>query len=520
MELKDLFIGKIDAKNEPVDSERNKRRFIDGFLLPDNIDSSQFLSGDRYYIIGLKGTGKTALLKYIQLKIEQKNTQTLLILFKSDFSEGDKASFSRAAGCLIDAQTDEFKDFTDVWLWYIHRQIVEIIVKRNLIGCVFADNNDWRKYQACVLAPKLGEEASGISRLIPKLKRGMIELEGNFGAIKGKLGLDFDWADKSQTTVKFSDLVKQANALYQKLSPMEQPVSLYIFFDELELSFNQTKQYQTDIRLIRDIIVAINKINMISRQLHLPIYTITSIRSEVLNAIGISGKEINKPITDYGVVLKWPQKGDDSKNHPLMNIITKKISSSYKMLNMDSPTDDEIWTTFFPDRIGDKSIYEFILNKTWYRPRDIIRLLSIAQSQFPKSLGFSQNILETINKTYSSECWNEQIEELRAIYNEDELKGIKYMLLSLECPFSFIDIDRKCSSKKQYYDSVDKLLAKYKLADILSNLYRIGVIGNKGERMRFSFRGDDELLIERPMTIHPALWNYLSISNRSSINKD
>lgn len=517
LELKDLFIGKVDAKNESTDGSKNADRFRDGFLVPDNINPHAFLNGERYYIIGLKGTGKTALLKYIQLIAEQNNAQTLLILFKSDFSDEDKASFSKAAGCIVDtaSQAEDMRDFSNVWMWYFHRQIVNLIIERNLVNMIFVNDNDWEKYKACVLAPKLGDSDSGIMRLMPKLKRGNIEVEGDFLSIKGKLGLDFEWADDTKSVVKFSDIVKQANALFQKLHIVKSPFSLYLFLDELELSFNKSKQYQTDIRLIRDVIIAINKFNDFSCKLHFPIRIITSIRSEVLTAIEITGKEINKATTDFGITLKWPQRGDDSQSHPLIGIITKKIAASYKMLGLSPLSDDDIWSTFFPSKIGDKSIYEFIIHKTWYRPRDIIRMLAIAQNQFPNQTSFTQSVLETINKEYSTECWKEQTEELRAIYNEEELSGIKQILIAIKCPFSYIELNKKCESKK-IYASVNFLFQKHNLADVLSNLYRIGVIGNSGQRMRFSFRGDDELIIENNMTIHPALWNFLSVEKNIS----
>ena len=70
--LKDLFIGKLDAKNETLVNNKDKERFLDGFMLPENVNVESFLSGKRCFIVGLKGTGKTALLKYIKLKAEEK----------------------------------------------------------------------------------------------------------------------------------------------------------------------------------------------------------------------------------------------------------------------------------------------------------------------------------------------------------------------------------------------------------------------------------------------------------------
>lgn len=84
----------------------------------------------------------------------------------------------------------------------------------------------------------------------------------------------------------------------------------------------------------------------------------------------------------------------------------------------------------------------------------------------------------------------------------------------MECPFSVIDITHKIEPMRSIYTVVDDLLKKYKIGDILSHLFKLGIVGNTGENMRFSFRGDDELLIENSMTVHNSLWNYLSLRIR------
>ena len=154
------------------------------------------------------------------------------------------------------------------------------------------------------------------------------------------------------------------------------------------------------------------------------------------------------------------------------------------------------------------------MNKTWYRPRDIVRLLTIAQQHFPEKDFFSQYVLENIGKEYSRQCWVEQAEELSSTYTKEEIGAIKKVLSSLECPFTIIDISHRIENVRGIYTDVDNLLKKYRIGDILSHLFKLGIVGNTGENMRFSFRGDDELLIENNMTIHNSLWNYLSLRNR------
>ena len=49
VELKDLFIGKLDAKNESISNNQDKERFMRGFLLPENIQVDRFLNGTKYF---------------------------------------------------------------------------------------------------------------------------------------------------------------------------------------------------------------------------------------------------------------------------------------------------------------------------------------------------------------------------------------------------------------------------------------------------------------------------------------
>lgn len=66
LKLKDIFIGKTDAKNEFIENSASEKEvFLRSFLKPDNLVEDDFLQGKRYYITGLKGTGKTALMRYL-----------------------------------------------------------------------------------------------------------------------------------------------------------------------------------------------------------------------------------------------------------------------------------------------------------------------------------------------------------------------------------------------------------------------------------------------------------------------
>jgi ABC-type polar amino acid transport system ATPase subunit len=157
LQLKDIFVGKTDAKNEFIENTKDEQnKFIDSYLIPENIILSDFEKGKKYYITGLKGTGKTALLRFLELKFKLKNANSSFILFKSEFSEEDKTNFSKAASTFLTEknETNEIEeDFLNIWEWFLHRHIVKYSKEYNI--SFFQNNKDWDKYSKCVLAPKL-----------------------------------------------------------------------------------------------------------------------------------------------------------------------------------------------------------------------------------------------------------------------------------------------------------------------------------------------------------------------------
>lgn len=510
--LKDIFFGQTDAKNEfRADSEEEKETFMQGFLLPDVIDLDAFRLGKKFFITGLKGTGKTALMRYISLYLERNyQSNTHFFLFKEKMTDDIKSKFTRGSDWIsIKSGGDSNqKDYVAIWEWFIFRKIVEICEANNIE--LFKDDKNWRQFVSVVKAVKLDEKEK--NRLIPNIIKGDIivktsVVEVNVGGEVGLTGNEN--TKKEEYKVKFVEYINQVMALFEELTPGEK--DLYFFIDEVELSYGEKKQYQKDIWMIRDLILAIDAMNRVAQSKWYKLFIITGLRREVLDSTQSAGKEINKPVEDFGINLMWQQSGE-KEEHPLIKIIHKRLyASECKLFEQDKISEAEVWGKYFPSQIKGIKTQDYILNKTWYRPRDIVRLLTIAKDQNPRESFFTEKVFEGINKEYSSLSWFEQSEELKATYTSSEIDGIKMILTGLKCPFKLIDITKKTDQDKELFSSVSDLLSKYKLSDILMHLYKVGIIGNTGDMVRFAFRGDPDLLLKQSMKIHDALWSYLSV---------
>ncbi|MBJ9991748.1 P-loop ATPase, Sll1717 family [Paenibacillus sp. S28] len=513
LELSDLYLGNLDAKHELLgNTEEERFRFETSFLVPENVNIDNFLAGRLFYITGLKGTGKTALMRYIGIYAEKSiGAVNSFVLFKTQFNEDDKKDLARAARTTIVEQEEipDEQDFEAIWRWFLHRHIVLQIEKNELN--VFERNRDWDKYVACVTAPNMGDEVSGIRRFFPKVKKGTVEVSAEFHAIQGKLGLELDFEDREQKRVKFNPIVRQAEALFEKLIPSD--THLNIFVDELEISFMTQKSFDRDARMVRDLILAVESMNLLFKQQRANIKIICGVRSEVISSISTVGKEINKPLGDFGINIMWNQSGGDITQHPILKMIVKRLITSEQHHGIYRDNPEEVWKSWFPEQVQETDTPKYLLHHTWYRPRDIVRLLNLAQKEYPRKESFDHQTFDAIRRQYSIESWVEMTEELRATYRQEEIEVIRRLLYGFKPYFTFGEVKDRVRKLNVLYDDVQETIDKLRLNRILSHLFKIGIIGNvlPNGKQRWAYRGDTDLLLEEKMTVHRALWNDLGL---------
>lgn len=511
MELGQIYFGKSDAKNEVLtNSPEELERFTAAFVEPPALSVKKFQDREKYFIVGPKGTGKTALLRYVSAKLDkEEDGHSSFILFKSEIDEDLKKEFAKAARVQVTQEnSDDFagEDFEQVWRWFTYRKIAAAVVDNPIEP--FQKTADLNSFIAIVNSEDFGnQEPSGIFKLIPKIRKGKIEISKS-----PMLGLEFDWDDSGKAKVDFGYLVRQADTAFEKLIPNTS--RLNIFFDELELNYGTSKQHTRDSWLVRDLIVTVEKINATCKKKGFPICLYAAIRSEVLNSVDSLGKEINKPLFDFGSIIKWnsPNVGDNEQ--PLLEIVVRRINNARTASGLTELIASEIWETYFPDLIlGKYAAQEFILHNSWYRPRDIVRLLSTAQEQYPRENSFRRQTIENVRRQFSQDSWVEMTEELKANYKPSEISGIKNILYGFKRRFNLGDLTVHAAQVAENYADTAKLLEKHQIKIIASDLYRVGILGNISEdgKHRFSFRGDENILYGQMLFLHIALRPTLSL---------
>lgn len=499
--LKEIYFGKTDAYNEFI--SYGKETFIDLFYSYPAFQVEKFLNGHAYYIYGDKGTGKTMLLKYIESFVNKNANEnfTEFVRFKKDIDNDARNLLKRAA-----IPQNPFEEIiektipTDLTIncsiaWQVY--IIKVIMNRLMLTEYGVFERDKNFEKLCKLLNSVyNDESQDIKRILPKIKRGNVEV--NFAEI-AKINIELEWNDEDKKTIAFSSLAKRIISMYSKLVPTN--CNMYILIDELELTLNKNKDYERDITLIRDLILAVQYLNEISKTQHFNVYIITALRNEVYKNARSKGVEINKPIHDFGVYVSWLQKGGDINEHPLIKMIEKRINKSE--IEKFGIKSDNVWQKYFALNIGKEDMKNYLLNLTWLKPRDLIRLVTIAQEIKGNEYQINQSVLDATRQRYSEESWEEFAEELRSKYSEAEVEGIKQVLIGIGIPFKISDFEKQIEGKKEIFSEVEELVnSKKKIAHVLRDLYDIGVIGNYGTIKRFSFKGDKDIDPMAPLTIH------------------
>lgn len=516
--VRDIYSGKPDAKDEiHFDGLYG---FIKTFIVPQNSDLESLVTGNHCFITGYKGTGKTALLFYLDNLIRERDTSAVssFVFFKEEFSELKKEEFDQSSKRGLSSITIEKEtllnnsEFEYIWRWLFFKRIVADNEQFN--GGLFEDNEHWDNFEKIV--SKIKGPINVKKSVIPnKVKLGIPYNDPSGVSIGPEIEVDLRRGTKEDHYSSFVNLIDEAEDALSKLTKTDIPY--HIFVDELEAYFGNQDIFERDLYLIRDLIFSVKRFNSIFASSNMSnIKIICSVRSEVINAISrfIVTKEMNKVISGFEVPLKWNYSNTNSFSHPIMQILLRRIAISESENDENLRSDKEIIAQWFPEKIHDIEPSNYVLNNTWNKPRDIVRFIISAQNSINSdSNSFSQAVFSSLHKQYSLESLAEIREEMRALYTSKQIEEIIDIFTGFRAVFSVESL------KKRINSLFENSIMDTDFNTVLNDLYRLGFIGNflpASQMYRWQHKGDDRLIIsnEWRIMIHQALQNSLSVSKK------
>lgn len=399
-----IYAGKPDANDEI--KEQGFDEFVSSYIKPTGINIEELAItkyGSPYFVMGDKGTGKTALLHFLENHVRtiDEAACSSFVFFESGYSQVDRAKLNTisqaistpiAVDTTIASSGEELEcDFTYIWRWQFYQKVIDDNNNSFNNNLFLADEN-WAKF--CLEISKIEKTIHGGKMRIPAKVTFSASANAQLGTVEPSIGIEPLDLSKPHfnNTASYGDFIKiieKADELV--LSVTRTDIPYYIFIDELEAYRSDNDVFYRDLRMIRDLLFTTKRMNDTFRR---QTKFICSVRLEIINSINrfVQSNQLHKIMQGYDKRLTWEYTNTNSFKHPIISILTRRIEMAEAKAGMPIFPQDELIKKWFVPQVYNMHICTYILDHTWHRPRDIVRLILAAQSKNSRNFClFNQN---------------------------------------------------------------------------------------------------------------------------------
>jgi hypothetical protein len=380
----ELNLGFNDAEN--FKERQSKELLVRYFIKTDELYS--ILKPNNYFLIGDKGTGKTAYSLFLS-NLEFKNTQSHLNYIR----ETEYVKFIK----LKAEKHLTLTEFTSIWKVLIYILISQQVQKAENDNVLFSKFSKFRPLQDAInefYNSAFSPEIINALNVIDESKE-VAEILHKFFKLSGE--------DKKTTT--FSESKFQMNLLYIQnkfetaLSSLKLEKDHILFIDGLDIRPRNInfEDYLECVKGLANAVWALNS-DFFSqiRNSKGRLKVVILVRPDIFSQLGL--QNLNNKIRDNSVLLDWRTTYPSYRTSSLFKM-SDNILSSQQNSDKQYPF-GECWDYYFPfknqDRLGrENDSFVSFLRFSMFKPRDIITLLKILQESL--KMGKDRK-LETISE--------------------------------------------------------------------------------------------------------------------------
>jgi len=441
-------------------------------------------SQDYSYIVGRRGTGKSAL--YRAVIMHYQNAPNLILLSEAP-AEHHVIEFQR----LLAALSPEYKTLRPVsrLIWKAHL-LIETLVRASK-GYRFAKTSDFRFVTDYLARRSQLIKLSGIARCVAILKEAAV---GATHAVEmpGRLAA-FVEIDKLQSAASnlLNELGLRVIALYDGLDEgwMPDPISTVVI-GGLGIA---TADF-TDARI--------------------PLHPILFVRDNIFRALAYLDQDFTRHLEGHTLRLHWDEAS-------LFHLVAQRLRVA---LDMGDPENDvRVWNRFAQKGLRDRDGFNLCLHNTLYRPRDILTLLNDAYSN--ASRDSRQEIIEEDVYASATQISRNRLDDLIKEYDV-VFPGLRLFVSLFHGRPALTRYDEvvrlfdEAIVASDYADTRARDFGVFNSGvEIMTALYSVGFIGIGDEHGRsFTFCHDGSasplatVAKTRIVTVHPCYWKALELT--------
>lgn len=387
MKLKDYEFGFADATKE---FSRIPQIFELAFCDEKNIVDS-LLNSYPFLLIGRKGVGKSAYSSKIQ---SLSNDSDNLFAIPFNLSDFEFATFGKTG---IDDDVIGTQKYKTSWDFILLLTIFKILYNQLQITEVECMNNFI--YMLDRMGFSLDE---GYKADVTKLS-------------KIKVGADikiFDFEFEKEFNEKPASYIERISLLSEKMLSILKSVELNgrricIIIDGLDdvLRYKKNKM-EIVASLIRSADYINDKLKCRSKNIKILIL----VREDIIALV--NDPDLNKIVQDGAITINWSNSLDDLK---------KLVDLRFGLVGLSDDEAKKCWDKIFPSKIKSKRSWDYALDFTLYKPRDVLQFLKYCQSEYPNNETLSLSEFQNVLKVYSNKYFIEEMKNELAGFINDEL---------------------------------------------------------------------------------------------------
>lgn len=390
MKLQEYEFGFADATKE---YSRNPEIFEHAFCDPRNV-VNKLIKSYQFLLIGRKGVGKSAYSSKIQ---SIANNSEYLYAYPLNLSDFEFSTFAKTGIDEDVAGTQKYKTSWDfLLLWSIYKILF----------------NEMQMTES--------EEISQIVYLLDSLG---FSVDDGYKADVTKLSkIKFGANIKIFDVVFEKEFNTQPSSYLERISIITEKMinvlatsylngrNIMIIIDGLDdvLRYKKNK-----IEIIASLIRSADYINDFMTKCGKKIKVVLLVREDIISVV--NDPDLNKIIQDGAIFINWNNRSNDLKQ-----LVDMRFA-----LSVSENEARKCWSEIFPNKIKNKKSWDYVLDYTLYKPRDVLQFLKFCQNKYPDNEKLTLSETQNVLKVYSNAYFIQEMEnELSGFISEELIASI------------------------------------------------------------------------------------------------
>jgi hypothetical protein len=470
---KGFYFGATEAEGENIEGSSLVDYFKDYLNVMSELENGKFI------FVGRKGVGKSAIAKFIQDSSEETEESYSKLLRISDFELENSIQLP---------PSEEGKKEQLIFEWLILVNIVKLIIS-NECGKYTLEYNKLKKF----LEMNSGMVDIDKYQVVDGTKKTGGEI--NFGGLMHVFGGVFKrYFDVNVNKAPFYKLIPPLKDILKIMLDysVNKDLEFWLLFDDLDTHFNVKSDKDNDkiMELIRIAKIYNNEVFKANKAKIL-IFLRDDIRDSIITRYADSAKIF----TTYEILLNWyNHKSYTEKSEsliPLKQLANKRIEINFDKHNIEYGKD--AWLTLFQnvnfngDTYPCKTSFKYVLDFTFYRPRDIITFLSMMTTENYKYPLDKESVKQLLAKYIKINVY-EIKSELKLFFSDHEIEVLFHTLF----PFIINSSNLTQESLSIRIDELNFIFDGSKVIEILLNYSLIILIDESGT-LFFNYRSNNNI---------------------------